>query len=80
MCGDAVWNGAPPAADSCFLAVAREEASAGFLTLPIPLFICARCGELWPDFFRAPDKEWKHYIEPEIRLPTRLRRLCDLVI
>ena len=26
--------------------------------------MCARCGTLWPDFFRVPDEEWKHYIQP----------------
>ena len=29
--------------------------------------ICARCGELWPDFFSVPNEEWERYIEPSIR-------------
>lgn len=24
--------------------------------------VCARCGELYPDLFMVPDKEWRHYI------------------
>lgn len=29
--------------------------------------LCARCGKLWPDFFRVSDEEWTRYIEPEHR-------------
>jgi hypothetical protein len=29
--------------------------------------LCARCGRLWPEMFKVPDAEWKHYVEPRIR-------------
>jgi len=31
-----------------------------FINYPI---ICARCGKLWPAFFKVPDAEWKKYIQ-----------------
>ena len=31
-----------------------------FIIYPL---ICAKCGELWPEFFRVPDVEWQHYIQ-----------------
>jgi hypothetical protein len=27
-------------------------------------WVCARCGEVWPEEFYVPDEEWKRYIEP----------------
>jgi hypothetical protein len=32
-----------------------------FVLYPI---LCGRCGMLWPEFFRVPDAEWQHYIQP----------------
>lgn len=29
--------------------------------------ICAKCGKLWPDFFKVPNEEWWRYIEPGMR-------------
>lgn len=29
--------------------------------------ICAKCGELWPNFFMVSDEEWEYYIEPSQR-------------
>jgi hypothetical protein len=25
--------------------------------------MCAKCGKLWPEMFRVPDKEWMRYVE-----------------
>lgn len=37
----------------------------------IPYFLypnlCRRCGKKWPDMFRVPDEDWKHYVEPMIQ-------------
>lgn len=35
-----------------------------FILYPL---ICARCGELWPEFFMVPDEEWNKYIQPDKR-------------
>lgn len=32
-----------------------------------PRLICARCGKLWPKFFKVPDYQWRKYIVPELR-------------
>jgi hypothetical protein len=29
--------------------------------------VCARCGALWPEFFRVPDPEWERYIQINMR-------------
>lgn len=29
--------------------------------------VCARCGSLWPDLFRVPDREWERYIQIDMR-------------
>jgi hypothetical protein len=35
--------------------------------------MCAKCGELWPKFFRVPDKEWEYYIQ----LNQRRSIICE---
>lgn len=35
-----------------------------FILYPL---ICARCGELWPEFFKVSDKEWEKYIQRDKR-------------
>jgi hypothetical protein len=37
--------------------------------------VCARCGALWPEFFRVPDAEWERYIQIDMR-NTVLCRPC----
>jgi predicted Zn-ribbon and HTH transcriptional regulator len=38
---------------------------------------CARCGELWPEMFRLPDGEWKHYIQKSNRRDILCRPCYD---
>jgi hypothetical protein len=42
----------------------RDSDRVPFITYPN---VCAKCGTLWPEMFRVPDAEWKHYIEPSMR-------------
>lgn len=46
--------------------------------------VCARCGALWPEFFRVPDPEWERYIQIDMRDKVicrpcfdEIRRLID---
>lgn len=39
--------------------------------------ICARCGELWPDFFTVPNEEWERYIQPDMRRSILCRGCYD---
>ena len=46
--------------------------------------VCARCGALWPEFFRVPDPEWERYIQIDMRGEVicrscfeEIRRLID---
>jgi hypothetical protein len=46
--------------------------------------VCARCGALWPEFFRVPDSEWERYIQIDMRDKVicrpcfdEIRRLID---
>lgn len=41
-----------------------EKGLIPYIRYPI---ICARCGKLWPEFFRVSDEEWAHYIQPDKR-------------
>lgn len=45
-----------------------------FIEYPI---ICARCGESWPDFFKVPNEEWEHYIQPDQRRSVLCRECYD---
>jgi hypothetical protein len=37
--------------------------------------LCAKCGTVWPEFFRVPDAEWTRYIQIDMR-HTVLCRPC----
>jgi hypothetical protein len=39
--------------------------------------ICAKCGALWPEFFRVPDQEWKQYIQIDMRKQVICRPCFD---
>lgn len=42
----------------------RLEERGRFPFIEYPL-VCAKCGRLWPKFFRVPDEEWQYYIQPD---------------
>jgi len=39
--------------------------------------VCARCGVLWPEFFRVPDGEWERYIQIDMRNQVICRPCFD---
>ena len=39
--------------------------------------VCARCGALWPAFFRVPDGEWERYIQIDMRNTVICRPCFD---
>ena len=41
--------------------------------------ICMMCGALWPDFFDVPDKEWKSYIQIDMRNEVICRTCYDAI-
>lgn len=41
--------------------------------------ICGKCGKLWPEMFRVPDEEWKHYIDPHRRHLLLCRECYDYI-
>jgi hypothetical protein len=45
---------------SCDCPYSAETARVPFIEWPQ---VCARCGEVWPDFFRVPNEEWCHYVQ-----------------
>jgi hypothetical protein len=40
----------------------RKKGRIPFILYPL---LCAKCGKLWPEFFRVPDEEWNRYIQPD---------------
>lgn len=41
-----------------------EKGRIPYVVYPV---ICAKCGKLWPEFFSVSDKEWKKYIQINMR-------------
>ena len=41
--------------------------------------VCACCGDLWPDLFSVPDKEWKHYIQMDMQDKVICRKCYDRI-
>jgi len=44
--------------------VLEEKGRVPYIVFPV---LCARCGTLWPEFFKVPDDEWIKYIPPRER-------------
>jgi hypothetical protein len=42
----------------------RRKGRVPFIVYPV---LCAKCGTLWPEFFRVPDAEWERYIQMDMR-------------
>jgi len=57
-------NGLSTEQEDRWLEILTEKGRVPWIQYPV---ICQKCGKLWPDLFHIPDKEWKHYIEPEMR-------------
>jgi hypothetical protein len=41
--------------------------------------VCAKCGALWPEFFRVPDAEWQRYIQIDMRDKVICRPCFDYI-
>jgi hypothetical protein len=39
--------------------------------------VCARCGALWPEFFRIPDPDWERYVQINMRDQVICRSCFD---
>lgn len=57
-CIDEIYGSKIPQ-DEEWLTKLEEKGRVPYIVYPQ---ICARCGELWPDFYRTTDKEWRTYI------------------
>ena len=44
--------------------ILEEKGRVPYITYPL---VCAKCGKLWPDLFTVSDKEWKYYIQLDMR-------------
>ena len=53
-------NGLLPAQESVWDSLLEKKGRIPQIVYPI---LCAKCGTLWPEFFKVPDADWKHYIE-----------------
>jgi len=41
--------------------------------------ICQKCGEVWSDLFQVSDKEWKKYIQIDMRDKIICRKCYDFI-
>jgi hypothetical protein len=58
---DIYENGLPNELWEQWAEILNEKGRIPFILYPV---ICAKCGKLWPEFFKVSDEEWAHYIEP----------------
>jgi hypothetical protein len=47
-----------------WLCILEKKGRISFILYPL---ICARCGKLWPEFFKVSDEEWEKYIQRDKR-------------
>lgn len=47
-----------------WLCILEKKGRIPFILYPL---ICARCGKLWPEFFKVSDKEWEKHIQRDKR-------------
>lgn len=52
----------------------NEKGRTPFILWPI---VCARCGALWPEFFRVADEEWERVVEIQHRGDVLCRPCFD---
>lgn len=62
--------------EAAWIKILKRKGRIPFVVYPN---ICARCGALWPEFFRVPDEEWEHYIEPAMRGKILCRSCYDAI-
>lgn len=51
-------NGLTKEQEHQWLEKLEQKGRIPYIVYPV---MCGHCGKLWPDFFRVPDEEWKHY-------------------
>ena len=52
----------------------EEKGKIPWVQIPV---LCKLCGEVFPEFFRVPDREWQHYIIPPLRNKVLCRECYD---
>jgi hypothetical protein len=69
-------NGFTEEQASRWSAILEEKGRIPFILYP---HFCAKCGKLWPDFFRVPDEEWERYIQPDMRDAIICKECFDFI-
>jgi hypothetical protein len=41
--------------------------------------ICAKCGQLYPQFFRVPDEEWEKYIQADMQSSVLCKKCYEYI-
>lgn len=61
---DIYSNGLPDELEERWKTLLNQKGRIPYIQYPV---ICAKCGELYPEFFTVPDEEWERYIQPNMR-------------
>jgi len=69
-------NGLTKEQEDKWIQILTEKGRIPYISYPI---VCARCGALWPEFFRVPDDEWIWYIQPDQRHSVICRDCYDTI-
>jgi hypothetical protein len=57
-------NGPTRKQEKAWLKILNKQGRIPYIQYPV---LCAKCGALWPEFFRVPDDEWMRFIRPDMR-------------
>lgn len=68
--------GLTDAQEAAWIKILNRKGRIPFIIYPT---ICARCGALWPEFFKVPDAEWERYIEPAMSKEILCRSCYDAI-
>ncbi len=70
-------NGPNETQQQRWVAMLNEKGRYPYIQYPV---LCSLCGDLWPDFFRVSDDEWKRYIEPRMQRTVICRPCYDYIV
>ena len=69
-------EGLTEAQEEEWMAMLNKKGRYPFILYPI---VCARCGTLWPEFFRVSNEEWEYYIQTDMQDAVLCRECYDTI-
>lgn len=73
---DIYKNGVTVKQGEIWLTILNGKGRIPYIDWPL---MCAKCGVLWPEFFRVEAEEWKEYIQPNMRKSMVCPKCFDFI-